>query len=430
MFLPYIYTFSNNKISDEHNKKLDQILNIYNNNISLPILLEYIGKKLKLNISISINFDQPIYFNEINLSNRTLKSFLNELNDRFDIHYELKENTLYIFSCQEEWKHYKIRFFYEDPLNKELDSIETADGTQQNKNKINSRSIIWDEIEKNLKAMSKKISINRYNGIISCYGYCKVQSRINEYIQIINQDLHSQITINCKVIEITTDNNNTFDITKLLNALDQQSILSKSIDFNQYVSLINSFCQSVKNLNHHIKINSSNDLQILLVSQQTGNITSTKTFFIKEQTSFANNHYQIYTPKYRRNMVLPALSANKDREFSEGFSMSVVPLILDEDNILLKIRPCIIKIQNFDTNNKPVFTKRELLTVIKTRKNQTIVLGGLNLDTKRIQINKNTKIPFFKWLFNAKSINYEKSYILILINASISADLNVENIQQ
>lgn len=103
-------------------------------------------------------------------------------------------------------------------------------------------------------------------------------------------------------------------------------------------------------------------------------------------------------------------------------SLSVTPSISPEGNVLMKLIINNDSLQGYAKNGEAIISKNEVKTQVSVPDSQTIVLGGVFIDSKT---NTETKVPFFSQiryinpLFKSRSSSNEQKELLIFLTPKI-----------
>jgi type II secretory pathway component GspD/PulD (secretin) len=127
--------------------------------------------------------------------------------------------------------------------------------------------------------------------------------------------------------------------------------------------------------------------------------------FRKTVSKESNSKYYISAPE-------------KLYKFNSGFSLAVVPVII-ENNILLKIRPCIRQVLGERGENEIYFQMREIITTLTVPSGKTEIIGGLESNYNETKYSFWSYIPILNRFFSGKRIQKKKSYIILFIKPKI-----------
>jgi type II secretory pathway component GspD/PulD (secretin) len=390
-------------------------ISISRENIDLAEFLNIVGEHFDVQFFLTIK--SPICLRNISFSDINLKALLDALCKSFNLTYNIENNCVYIKNSEDFWVSYPVKFFCEDNLSNLssfFDDKRTSSGEQI--------SIFWQEVEKNIKQISNNnFSIDKYNGIINVFGNQKAHKEISEYLQKITKSLYQQVLIECKVLEVSSEVSQLIDLFPLL------SLIQDKFSMASLASCVQGFANECRKLYKNAQIKTSTDIYIRLMSQHTGRILSSKIDFFQEQEvlpirvqkknsrhQFSNNNdFLDY-----KNAVGTYYEKNE-----HGFSLTVVPLILDDQTVLLKLRPSISTLQKEDqekfSNQPQNIQRREFNTVIRTISEKNHVLGGLYIEYDIEEIDEATRIPLLRSIFNKKRKIRKKSYFVLFIKVTI-----------
>lgn len=378
-------------------------------------LAEFLGHlETRFNVQIFLSIKEPILLKNISFNGANLITILNFLCQSLDLTFVQEGSSIFLHKNKPYCVSYSLKFFFEDNL-PNLSSFFDEKNTSTNVQV----STFWQEVEKNIKQISSdNFSIDKYNGIVNVIGTDKTHQEILAYLSKINKSLYQQVLVECKVLEISTEISQSMDLCPILNAIQENFALTS------LGACVESFITECRKIYHNAQIKTSTDIHILLMSQHTGRILSSKIDFFQEQEvmpmsnsrrnhGFVNNLNQ---PQWK-DVVGTYYQRNE-----HGFSLTVVPLILEDHTILLKLRPSISTLQkegeasNKDPQN---IQRREFNTVIKTISAKNHILGGLYIEYEAEEKSEVTSLPILSSFFNKVRKIKRKSYFVLFIKVTI-----------
>ncbi len=345
----------------------------------------------KFHIKISIYFSEEILVSNINIHNKSLKMVLDDLIQIYDLHYRIENNIVIIEQCEKTWKTYENKDFYED--------IAFEKNENNNNNKNVSKNIQWDEIEKTLnKITDNNFVIDKYNCIIHVFGKCNVHNQVQSYIDKLNNK--KQVVIELQFIEIVHDLNNNINLLNLAT-----NILDK---INQHSSkIVKTISEVVKCIGdevskyEHININTSSTMKLLLLSQNQGEIK------VSNEITRLSNHISIQSRR--------AVTEIKDYKFDDGLFLTIVPLVLNDNRVILKLKQSLKTFSANNNGNQFNINNREIKTVMYANIGTPIIIGGLDANKTITYKSLFGDTFLLKYLFPHK-YEHKKSQIIIIIN--------------
>jgi hypothetical protein len=370
----------------------DKIIDYVSEKKDLALILRDIGEKYEIRFFM---MTKSQFLLSANFVQKPLKDILREIEYLFDLHCEVNENnTIVIRECENFWKSYKINNFFEEDLPINLRKLDN-DVEEKSNNEKNS-NCFWNSIENSIKKISNdSYVIDRHNCILHVKGNCSVHKRILEYINMINEK--QQVLIECKIVEIITNKNENLNFLELIGEINERDFLK----------ITNNIISRLDKMNLKYLIRSTSEIRLLLKNQNTGQIVVTDEMFIFRKTvsKESNSKYYISAPE-------------KLYKFNSGFSLAVVPVII-ENNILLKIRPCIRKVLGERGENEIYFQMREIITTLTVPSGKTEIIGGLESNYNETKYSFWSYIPILNRFFSGKRIQKKKSYIILFIKPKI-----------
>lgn len=374
---------------------------------SLIDILNEIAIKFKIKISMKINED--IIVQSINFYDKCLKNVLDDLEEMYDLHYKIENDILIIEQCGEKWKTYETNHFHEEnslnDFHNNMNQLDSQITTPKNTVKL-----FWTEVENTLKKLTNdNVVIDKYNCLIHVFGNCKIHDIVKAYIDKINTI--KQVIIEVRFVEITSDFANS-DINLLSLASNVlNSITDKLLkNADNLISTLNTALTKYKNVD--IKISST--MKILLLSQNTGNIKITRDItLLKNNNNTSNKRYKSDTKT----------ADTTKYEFSSGLCFTIVPLIIDSETVLLKLKHSLKTLDQYNQNiqsNQIDINNREITTIMYTEFNTPIIIGGLDEKIDKISKSLLGDIPILNILFPHTVIK-KKSQTIVIITVKKSS---------
>lgn len=105
-----------------------------------------------------------------------------------------------------------------------------------------------------------------------------------------------------------------------------------------------------------------------------------------------------------------------------GISMSILPRITGEDEIMMRISPQVSDVIQREETEFPVVSRRTVETVVRVKDGQTVIIGGLLQDIKRqlsVGVPFLRKIPLLDLLFERKSDSQQETELVVFITPHI-----------
>ncbi len=430
--------------------------------INLEEVIIRLSNMINVNIQINCDINSKVY---INVKDQPYINVIKNICDQNNLRYKIENGVIYIDKDVPYTKTYNLQFlnilrksnssistntdiFSKNSSNNGDNNVSSTDNGSSN-NVVNSDSSdFWNELENNLKNfVTSKISIHKQAGLITVKGTSKEHDLVKKYLDKIIKVVNSQVTIEAKILELSLNKEYMHGIDwnftrKLSSSLTQFSpthdnnesgifaIGIKSKNLNGFIKFIEKF-GAVKTLSSPRITVMNNQTAILKVAKQ-------EVYF---NLVYNNNSNYGYNYRLNRDLV-----GNNEVFYSNintvpvGVVLSVHPVIdVDTGRITMTLRPSISKIVGFKfdpsiamnwnakrsslseppKSSVPIVEVREIDSVLNTRSDEVIMLGGLMQDMSE----SNNSDNFFGIVKNSNLqnnlLNRNLTEIIILLKAKI-----------
>jgi len=289
-------------------------------------------------------------------------------------------------------------------------------------------------ILKNINPTSKPAVLDKEAGVLTVTGNKKQIERIDKYIKKIMNRLTRQVLIDVKIYSVELNKNHSTGINwqKLTLSLDgitnltTRNLFGSTSIFKQNQFNINGF---INFLHQYGKVITISNPKIVTLNNQKAmlNVGKTINYQIENVTTDSNgNIVKSYTPG---NVFV-------------GLTLDITPQISNDDYITLNIAPELSNlvdptqleaIANGTRNFPPDTQTKNLLSAVKLKDNQTLVLGGII--TQDTSINKTgvpvlEDIPIIGNAFKGSTTTKSKSELIFVITPHIidlKKNTNIKN---
>ncbi len=446
-----------------------------------PVVLRDIIKKLaalkNMNVSWSSDVDQYSYVDvDIRADDDFFKSFDNLLRQR-DYFHEVQGNTIVVKFRETRQFHLAMPF-----VNSKYDASVGAKVSDNSSSKIDNSGNtfdIWDNVKKNLDTvlqiwettkvtqeptpgapvtpkapgyegeavktgepaktaveMSRSQSAKGYYtidkpiGLITVTAPRPIMEKVESYLNNLKTELYKQISIEAKILEVTVldEKNVGIDWGALLDSAKSSGVLVEA---------------NIGNINYHnplgesgirsLKLTVPNFTLLLDAIEKQGKtkvLANPRISVLNGQPALINIGKQVtYVKKVTSttNATTGEVTYSIETEAqSSGIMMSVVPTILDNQEIILNLIPVTSTLdENMATANfgsaqvgLPVTNVRELSTVVRIKQGEMLVVGGLidSSDSNNdAEIPLLGKLPFIGGFFGVeKKLNTRRELVILL----------------
>jgi general secretion pathway protein D len=397
--------------------KFSSLLSDLSNECNLNVIIK--DKKIEQILNTDINY--------VNVENVTLKDLLDTLFDIKNLFYKINGNKLYL-------SYYKTKTFKLDFVPNSITGVSNVD-TTDNSVKTDYSFNFWQNLKANLVEILsnidkdyKKPVIDKDAGLITVTANKLQMDKIKKYLKNLSNRLHKEVLIDVKIysVELSKSHQTGIDWFKLNISLKDSSvpmnhfakeIVGRESIFNAATFNLAGFLNF---LAQNGNVNSISNPKIVTLNNQKAIIRVGDTIYYKYADKITTDSHGNPTASYEINSTFV------------GVVLDITPQISDNNIIILSINP---RISSFKDVNQLNDTKREmppdtkensLISVVRMKNNQTLVLGGLITDDSNVQINGVPilkEIPIIKYLFSSKDGISSKKELVFVITPHV-IDLN------
>jgi len=374
----------------------------------------------------------------VRIKNYTLPQILDLILAKRGLFYTLKNNELEISYYKT--KTYKLDFI---STNREGEAkLNATDNKIKNKYKFD----FWDKLKEKISLILRNNSdtpvtiasvtgkknaapvgyfepiVDKDSGIIVVTGTMKQVKAVDSFMKNLYKALTKEVLIDVKIysVELSASHKTGIDWSKLQAEVPDQTVPLKSRYIFGSASLFNNATFSAAAL-----------LNFLAQNGNVNSISNPKIVTLNNQKAIISVGDTIYY-KYASKVVSDQ-NGNPQTEYTieskfVGVVLDITPQISDDGEIILSIAPRISAFRditqlNVDTRDMPPDTKDStMLSIVKMKDNQTLVLGGLITDDKTLKVNGVPilkEIPLIKYLFSSKEKISTKRELVFIITPHI-----------
>jgi general secretion pathway protein D len=398
------------------------------NQVSLKSVLSDLVNECQLNIVLKDAkakklINQNIEF--VNVKNVSFKELLNTIFQQAGLFYELKRNTIYV-------SYNKTKTFRIDFIPNSISGISNID-SNDNTVKTDYSFDFWDNLKNNIVQILKNTDsdykapiIDKNSGLVTVTGNRNQIDEISKYINDLNNRLHKEVLIDVKIYSVTLSSSHTtgIDWSKLALSLPAKSvditasnIIGNNAVFKQATFDVQGFLNF---LAQNGNVNSISNPKIVTLNNQKALIKVGDTIYYKYASEVTTDNNGNPTTQY-----------TIDSKFV-GVLLDITPQISDNGQIILSINPRIsafkdvTQLTNENRDMPPDTQDNTMISVVKLKDNDTLVLGGLITDDKQLEVNGVPvlkEIPILKYLFSSREEITSKKELVFVITPHI-IDLN------
>jgi len=371
----------------------------------------------------------------VNISHANFKEFLDTLFEGTPLFYTLKDNKLIL-------SFYRTKTFTIDFIPNIFSGSSSLDATD---NSVNSKYSFdfWKNLKNNLIQILKNIDkdykppvIDKNSGLITVTGNKKQLKEIAEYLEKLSNRITKEVLVDVKIysVELSASHTTGIDWAQLSVSLGYSNNRNEFFASPERVPVRSTYLLGKSSIFNAATFNMSAFLNFLAKNGNVNSISNPKIVTLNNQKaiiSIGDTVYYKYASKIDNESDNPTVEYEIESKFV-GVLLDITPQISDDDEIILNINPRISAFKDVNQINnpqrdRPPDTKDNMLiTTVKLRNNQTLVLGGLITDDKNLQVNGVPilkEIPLIKYLFSSKETFSNKKELVFVITPRI-IDLN------
>ena len=400
------------------------------NPIPMRDILSDLSSQCNLNIVITDNYankELNSNINYINVINEPLKNLLDIVFTSKNLFYTLNKNILYISYFKTET--FKINYI---PSSVTGDTSYGSEGniTSGGNNLQSNYSFdFWSDLKENLQNILKNTSdfyktpiIDKNAGLVTITGTKQQLNEVRDYLQTLNERLRKEVLIDVHIysVELSSSHKTGIDWSQLSLSLPASSVPLRAKNILGSESVFNS-----------ATFNSSAFLNFLAQNGNVNSISNPKIMTLNSQKAIISIGDTIYY-KYASSVTTdnngnPTTSYTIESKFV-GVVLDITPQISDNGEIILSINPIIsafkdpTQLQNSNRDMPPDTKDDTLMSVVKLKNNETLVLGGLITNDSQLQVNGVPvlkEIPIIKYLFSSREKITSKKELVFVITPHI-----------
>lgn len=426
-------------------------------------LLFALARDAKLNIDVNNNVDGTVTINAIN---QPLTKILDRISQQTNIRYHINDGLLSVSADTPYLVTYKVPY-----INMERESMgdvnatvrvggntqgQQSDASSNFSVKNSTANKFWADLRSNISAFinagekNTDVVTNPSTGFLTVRATQKQHKNIKKYINRVVGSAQRQVLIEATIVEVTLNNSYEQGINWTKLAHSTKSGLSLRNEFTP-ASLSTSKEQLVVS---YLDRGQSEDLNTTIrLLQNFGNVkvlSSPKIMTLNNQTSVlkvVDNrvYFKVDVNVATNDNVKTTTYETEINTVPEGFIMSLLPYIGENDEVILNVRPTITRVLRYVddpnpalaaadvTSQIPEMQVREMETVLRLQSGQVAILGGLMQDTASLNTSQvpglGSRLGIGN-LFKSKQNAFKKSELVVFLRPvrikrpDIDADLS------
>jgi general secretion pathway protein D len=356
----------------------------------------------------------------VKIKHYSLRQILDLILAKRGLFYTLSKNTL-------EVSYYKTKTYKLDFLTSSRSGVSNLDATDS-KVKNTYTFDFWDKIQQNIETILKNTSddfkkpvIDKAAGLITVTGTRKQIEQIDKYIKDLLHRLTKEVLIDVKIysVELSASHQTGIDWSQMSISMNGSAPLrAKYLGGSESVFNSSTFSLSgfLNFLAQNGNVNSLSNPKIVTLNNQKAIISVGDTIYYKYASSVVSDQAGNPNTKYTIGSKFV------------GVVLDITPQINDNGDIILSIAPRISDFRNTSQLNNPNrgmppdTEDKTMLSIVKLRDNDTLILGGLIVNRNDLEVNGVPvlkEIPLIKYLFSSRIKTTKKRELVFVITPHI-----------
>jgi len=386
----------------------------------------------------------------VDLRDVALLKALEYILEPLDYTFKIEEKTIYVSKPKLETKIFSLNYvaLKKIGISSVVGSVgggssSTTGGSGEYRSvevKTETEADIWKNIEENLKAMLSKdgkVVVNRQALLVQVADYPKYLKNISAFLEAVEGSLHKQVMIEAKIVEVQLNDTSREGVNWqfIEGRIGEFFINAKQVFLNPNILTVPSATQATATTpyfrlfvgNKHLNID--NTFIDLLKTQGNVNVVSSpRIATLNNQRAVIKVARQdVYFDEQQSvGAVSTTLATYTPKFITVGLMLDVTPQIDNNGNIVLNIHPMLTEkvdvAQSPSGSSVPILDVREADTLVRVREGETVIIGGLIKDRKRLA-DTGTKglmdLPLIGWLFRLKESETQKNELVVFLTPRI-----------
>ena len=397
--------------------------------VSYPIPLNSVLSNLSEQCNLSIVYDDILskekikneFINYINVKNVSLNKLLNILSENSQMFISLQNNKLHI--SYNKTQIFKINYVA-NSINGDS-SISSDNSSLSSNYKFN----FWDNVKDNVIQILTNIDknnvntpiINKIAGLVTVTGNKLQLKELKKYFDKLNKSLQKEVLIDVKIysVELSQSKATGINWQNLQISLDSGNKLLRGTYIGGAESVFKSATFNMKAF-----------LNFLAQYGNVNSISNPKIVALNNQKAVVNIGDYIYYKKVSEIVVInntPQTKYDIDKQFV-GVLLDITPQVSDDNYVILNINPKLSsfrdlsQLKNTNRDMPPDIKTNNIMTTVRLKNNDTLVLGGLITSDKSLNNNGVpilSEIPLIKYFFSHKEKISNRKEIVFVITPHI-----------
>jgi len=371
----------------------------------------------------------------VRVKNYTLTQILDLILSKRGLFYHLNNDTLEVSFYKT--KTYKLDFISSNRIGES--NLDTTDSKVKNEYTFD----FWDKVQDNIETILKNTSktykppvIDKTVGLITVTGTKKQIDAIDRYINTMLGRLTKEVLIDVKIysVELSQSHKTGIDWSKLSFSIGYTKDTedpSKIVENYESTLIRSRNIIGSQSIFSNAVFNVSGLLNFLAQNGNVNSLSNPKVVTLNNQKAIISVGDTI-NYKYASKVTTDD-NGNPHTEYTieskfVGVVLDITPQISDNGDIILSIAPRISAFKDPNqlrdaSRDMPPDTKdNTMLSVVKLKDNQTLVLGGLITNDKNFKVNGVPvlkEIPLVKFLFSSREEVTSRRELVFVITPHI-----------
>ena len=352
-----------------------------------------------------------------------LSGLLDEIANRFGIWWKYEKNEVYFYKYIT-----KTFVLYTLPTTPNLGGSVQSGGEESSSdlttsNDYNSSSV-WDEVSttlENMKTSDGKVAMNPGSGTITLTDTPTVIKRVGQYINEMNKRMGKQIAISIKVLQVTVSNGDAFSVDlaatiKKFGKIKETRWLAPFSPTEGGSTLSSGFSVGKLDVDAVVQALSTEQNTHIVTS---GTVTTMNNKAAPIQVTTKQSYIKDVSTSYNGDTSENNTSDTETDEFETGFTMSVLPRILDHGRLMMYFNmslSTLLSLENLGNteSQSPKIESRGFTQELAMKSGETLVLAGYER-AKDTTTKQGTGTPDNMLLGGLSEAGRERDILVILL---------------
>ena len=272
--------------------------------------------------------------------------------------------------------------------------------------------------------------VNSNAGLITVTGTKKQLDRVDDYLKILQKNLHKQVLIDVSIFGVALEeahdtgiNWSQFNLSlgSTTTGTDTKNFVTGAASSN--INMVSSAVFTMTGL-----------IDFLNTNGKTEVVSSPKVLAMNNQQALItigdNINYRVRSTENSSDNTGTVSESYDNFSIFIGVLLNITPQITENNEIILRINPSVSNFKYADDNGKqllpreiaPDTTEKKLSTIVKVKNGNTVILGGL---ITHGEANENSDVPYLSdipvlgWAFKHEGVKKTTKELIFVITPRI-----------